>query len=65
MGKTTRTVGEQLAFYTTRRRKSDYAVIAEATGYSDSHVSNVLAGRRNNDTIVKNAYRMVKSRKTK
>jgi len=36
--------------------------VAEATGYSVSHVANVLAGRRNNDDIIRIA-RKFNSRK--
>jgi hypothetical protein len=34
------------AFYAARNRQGDVTRLAEATGYSTSHVSNVLAGRR-------------------
>lgn len=40
-----------LAFYKARARRGDNQRIAEETGYSESHISNVKAGRRriNND----------------
>lgn len=34
-------------FFAARQRKGDVAKLAESTGYSASHISNVLAGRRN------------------
>ena len=34
------------AFYAARNRRGDVTRLAESTGYSASHVSNVLAGRR-------------------
>lgn len=37
--------------------------IANQTGYSASHVSNVLAGRRSNKEIVKAAQKMTSRRK--
>ena len=36
----------KLAHFTARKQHGDSIRIAEATGYSESHVSNVLAGRR-------------------
>ena len=36
----------KLAFYAARNRRGDVTRLAESTGYSASHVSNVLAGRR-------------------
>lgn len=47
-----------------RRKPSDSKAIAEATGFSQSHVANVLAGRRFNDTITNTAYRMTNRRQT-
>lgn len=35
------------AFFSARQRKGDVTRLAEATGYSVSHVSNVVNGRRN------------------
>lgn len=32
--------------------------VAQATGYSASHVTNVLAGRRNNDEIIRTAKKL-------
>jgi len=47
-----------------RRKKGDIVAIAQELGYSSSHVGNVLAGRRFNDTITNTAYRMAYRRET-
>ena len=47
-----------------RRKRGDIVNIANELGYSRSHVSNVLAGRRFNDTITNTAYRMAYRRET-
>jgi|688.fasta_scaffold270817_3 hypothetical protein len=53
------------AFYTARKRSGDATRIAETTGYSVSHISNVMAGRRKvNDTIA-NAMYKISSRRMK
>lgn len=36
----------KLSFFKARRRNGDVSTLAERTGYSRSHVSNVIAGRR-------------------
>jgi len=47
------------AFYVARSRKGDVTRLSENTGYSMSHISNILAGRRSvNDTIANSMYRM-------
>ena len=47
------------AFYVARSRKGDVTRLSENTGYSVSHISNILAGRRSvNDTIANSMYRM-------
>jgi hypothetical protein len=48
-----------------RRREGDSAYFQKVmkNGYSRSHISNVLAGRRNNDQIVSTIYRAVSRRK--
>ena len=48
-----------------KRRKQDSAKIALKTGYSQSHVCNVLAGRKINSSIVKVAKSITKNRKSK
>ncbi len=52
-----------LSFIQDRLRKGDTNKIADRTGYSVSHVINTLAGRRNNDQIVKEAYKATYRRK--
>jgi len=47
-----------------RRKRGDIVNIANELSYSASHVSNVLAGRRFNDTITNTAYRMAYRRET-
>ena len=46
-----------------RRRRGDNQVISERTGYSASHISNVLHRRRRNASILSKAWRMVRGRK--
>jgi hypothetical protein len=36
----------KLSFFKARRRAGEVSTLAESTGYSSSHISNVLAGRR-------------------
>jgi len=36
----------KLNFFKARQRQGDVTRVAELTGYSESHVSNVVAGRR-------------------
>jgi len=45
-----------------RKRRNDVARISEATGYSHSHVSNTLTGRRFNKTIIDTAYDITRRR---
>lgn len=46
-----------LSFYSKRARRGDNQRIAEMTGYSESHISNVKAHRRRiNDTIANAMY---------
>jgi ABC-type molybdenum transport system ATPase subunit/photorepair protein PhrA len=53
------------AFYTARKRSGDINRIAEMTGYSTSHISNIISGRRNiNDTIADAMYK-ISSRRMK
>lgn len=44
-------------------KSTDVARIASATKYSRSHVTNVLAGRRNNQEIITAAKKIAKGRK--
>ena len=52
----------KLSFIAKRYKTTDSVKIADKTGYSRSHVINTLAGRRNNETIVNAAYRLVSRR---
>ena len=45
----------KLAFYNARQRKGDTTRLAEMTGYSVSHVSNIINGRRSVNQDVANA----------
>ena len=47
------------AFYAARSRKGDVTRLSETSGYSVSHISNVLAGRRSiNNMLADSLYRM-------
>ena len=54
----------KIVAFTESKRRNDINAVAEMTGYSRQHVGNVLRGRRNNDSIVNKAYRLVKDRQT-
>lgn len=54
----------KIVAFTESKRRNDINTIAEVTGYSRQHVGNVLRGRRNNESIVNKAYRLVKDRQT-
>lgn len=54
----------KIVAFTEAKRRNDINTIAEQTGFSRQHVGNVLRGRRNNETIVNKAYRLVKDRQT-
>jgi DNA-binding transcriptional regulator YdaS (Cro superfamily) len=55
----------KLAFFKARQRTGDAARLAEETGYSVSHVSNVTNGRRKVNNTIANAMYMVARRRTK
>lgn len=55
---------QKVAQFQQKRRRGDVTEIALNTGYSRSHASNVLAGRRNNPSITSAAYRMANRRLT-
>lgn len=44
------------------KQRGDGQTIAAYTGYSESHVSNVLNGRRSNQEITNRAYRLATHR---
>lgn len=54
----------KIVAFTEAKQTGDTIRIALETGYSVSHVNNVLRGRRNNMSIVNKAYRLVKDRTT-
>jgi hypothetical protein len=55
---------EKLNFFKTRSRKGDVTRIAENTGYSESHVYNVVAGRRSVPQVMANEmYKLTYRRK--
>jgi hypothetical protein len=43
-------------------RTGDISRVAEATGYSTTHVSDVVSGRRFNESILNRAYDMTRGR---
>jgi hypothetical protein len=52
-----------LMFYNARSRRGDNQRLAERTGYSESHISNVRTGRRSiNDTIANAMYYISRNR---
>jgi len=53
----------ELSSISRKLRAGEISIIAERAGYSPSHVSNVLANRRNNDKIVAMAKKMTARRK--
>ena len=44
-------------------RAGEISKVADATGYSQAHVSNVLSGRRQNEEILREANRLTYRRK--
>ena len=55
----------KLSFFKAHKRQGDVSRLAEETGYSVSHLSNITSGvRRVNDTVA-NAMYMLTRRRTK
>jgi hypothetical protein len=54
-----------LCFYMARARRGDNQRIAEETGYSESHISNVKARRRRINDEIANAMYYVSRRRVK
>jgi len=53
----------KLAFFTHRRRQGDVTRIADETGYSVSHVTNMINGvRKINDTVANAMYMLTRRR---
>jgi hypothetical protein len=49
----------KLAHYSARKRKHDTSYLSETTGYSVSHISNVLAGRRSvSESLANEMYKL-------
>lgn len=60
-----RTMNNQatLAFYTARKRDGDVSNVADETGYSESHIRNILNGYRSiNDSVADSLYRVSRRR---
>ena len=55
----------KLAFFKARKRTGDTTRLAEETGYSVSHVSNVTSGTRRVNNTIANAMYMLTRRRTK
>ena len=55
----------KLSFFTHRQRTGDVTRIAEETGYSVSHVSNMINGARRVTDVAANAMYMVARRRQK
>ena len=54
-----------LRFYLMRARRGDVKRLAEETGYSESHISNVKAGRRRINTRIADAMYYMARRRNK
>lgn len=50
------------AFYNARKKSGDLDKLVSSTYFSKPHISNVLAGRRTNETIVNQAYKLAARR---
>ena len=55
---------QKLTNYTGRKRRGDVTLIADRTGYSTAHVSDVLNGKYANLQILNAAYDHARGRKT-
>ena len=53
------------AFFSARQRKGDADRLSEKTGYSVSHVNNVIAGRRNVPQLLANEMYNISKRRMK
>ena len=54
-----------LSFYNKRTRRGDVQRLAEETGYSESHISNVKAGRRRITDDIANAMYYISRRRVR
>jgi hypothetical protein len=55
----------KLAFYNARKRSGDAARLSETTGYSTSHITNVMNGTRSINPIIANAMYRISARRLK
>ena len=55
----------KLAFYSARQRLGDAARLSETTGYSTSHITNVMNGHRSVNPIIANAMYNISRRRLK
>jgi hypothetical protein len=55
----------KLAFFKARKRQGDVTRLAEETGYSTSHVSNIISGRRSTNRYITNAMYNLTRRRVK
>lgn len=55
----------KLNFFKARQRQGDVTRVAESTGYSKSHVSNVVAGRRSVPQVMANEMYNITRRRMK
>ena len=55
----------KLAFYNARKRSGDVTRLSEATGYSTSHITNVMNGNRSINPAIANAMYKISSRRLK
>ena len=55
----------KLSFFKSRRRMGDLTRISDETGYSVSHLSNIVHGRRRVNNTIANAMYMISRRRMK
>ncbi len=55
----------KLAFYNARKRDGDVKRLAETTGYSVSHITNIMNGTRNINDEVANVMYTISARRQK
>jgi hypothetical protein len=55
----------KLAFYNARQRQGDTARLSEVTGYSTSHIINVMNGNRSINPIIADAMYRISARRVK
>jgi hypothetical protein len=53
---------QKMSLINRKLRMGDVSTVAEATGYSTTHVSDVLSGKQFNDRIVNEAYDYTRGR---